>query len=652
MKNHRLLKCLVLSGMALGTLGVAMFAHQQLQAAHASKDDYWENFILGNESTIERGGTNLVNALRPYITQIADGQSNTISYNGLWTAYAESDGIPGSNGTRIYDMYGGFEYKHGTDQGGNYSKEGDCYNREHSVPKSWFSEKTPAYSDIIHVVPSDGKVNGMRSNYAFGEVDAVTYSHSFPARSYNGVQYQKAGISKLGSPKSINGVNITNCSDNKVFEPDDQYKGDFARIYMYFAVRYAGGTCSPTSGDGRAIFTSTCTDSNPYMTNYGLALIQKWHVQDPVSEKEELRNDAVEKLQGNRNPFVDYPEWADKIFGTNYEETYGQPSTDPAVKSVSVSPSTLTLDISGETKTATLTATVVAVNDAPETVTWSSSNTSVATVNDGVVTAVGTGSATIKATSTFNTNKFGTCVVTVRDSSQPVPAVNSVTVSPTTLNLDLNGTRSGTLQVSVDAVNGATDTVTWSSSNTRVATVNNGVVTAVGKGSATIKATSTYDTTKFGSCSVTVVDTTPSEEQGQGGEEENPPVTPTGPRLVSIEVTPPTKTTYKVGEQLDLTGFKVIAHYSDNSTKDVTSSITLSIDTSAEGSTSIFVSYTENGVTVSAGSAISFMISNSTGESDFGCGGSIIATSALISITSLLGAGLILIKKRRKFEDK
>ena len=385
---------------------------EEAQAVGASA--YWDSWASTNSSIINKGGKNFVSALKSKITQVADGNSNTVSYAQLWTIYKESDAVPGTENLAkplIWDMYGGFAFTYGDDQAGSYKNEGDVYNREHSVPKSWFSEHTPAYSDLVHLVPTDGKVNGMRSNYTFGEVQSSSYSYSFNARSYNGVQYQNAGISKLGSPKTINGVSS---GKSIVFEPDDQYKGDFARIYMYFAVRYGGGTCQATTGDGGAIFTSTLSDSNPYVTNYGLALLRKWHVQDKVSTKETNRNNYIEKYQGNRNPFVDHPEWADKIFGTEY----GDPTP-----SVTISQETATIGI-GEN----ITLTASASNSSA--ISWSTSNSSVATVSNGVVIGKAAGSATITASATINNVVYSaTCAVTV--SSTPSLSSISIKTAPT-----------------------------------------------------------------------------------------------------------------------------------------------------------------------------------------------------------------------------
>ena len=604
MKNYRVFKCLVLGVMALGSFGVAMFAHQQPQVveeAAAWSGTQKPNVEVDYYSSCEgKTGTALKSALSSF------NKPKNPSYD--WGRYEAADELE-NDSSSILSLYTRHAIKKNS-HCGSYSWT--TWNREHVYPQGNFPNSD---KDNHNIFACEGQINNTRGNKSFAKVG--------------------------GTPVSEFGHTTECYTNSSYFEPCDAAKGEVARACMYCTIYY-GYSLSQ-------IFDSVETAI-------------KWHAQFPVTDREIRRNNVVYGLQGNRNPFIDHPSYANSIFGANYTEPdplQDVPSTDPAVKSVSVSPSTLTLDIAGETKTAQLTATVTVVNDAPQTVTWSSTNENVATVKDGTVTAVGVGTATIKATSTFDANKFASCAVTVRDSSQPTPVVSSVTVSPTSLNLDLNGTKTATLQASVSAVDGAPQTVTWTTSNSRVATVNNGVVTAIGTGNAIIKATSTFDSTKYGSCSVTVIDTTPGggEEENppvtppDGGEGENPPVTPTGPTLVSIEVTPPTKVVYKVGEQLDLTGFKVIAHYSDNSTKDVTASVRIALDTSAEGSASIFVSYEENGVTVSSTNAINFMISNSAGD-DFGCSGSIIATSALLSITSLLGAGLILIKKRRKFEDK
>ena len=108
-----------------------------------------------------RGGKSLLEALHSTITQ-----HTTVSYSGLWDLYHTSD--VDDNG-KIWDMYSTKRWTPGREQCGSYSKVGDCYNREHSLPKSWFNDASPMVSDAFHIYPTDGKVNGQRSNYPFGE---------------------------------------------------------------------------------------------------------------------------------------------------------------------------------------------------------------------------------------------------------------------------------------------------------------------------------------------------------------------------------------------------------------------------------------------------------------------------------------------------
>ena len=213
--------------------------------------------------------------------------ANDVGYNGLWNLYKTTDRR--SDG-KVWDMYSDVtNYTFGTDQCGTNGVEGDCYNREHSVPKSWFNERSPMKSDAWHVYPIDGKINGMRSNNPFGEVGS-------------GASGSKNGFSKWGKC-------VTPGYSGTVFEPNDEYKGDFARTYFYFATRYKGVA---TSGQGALVFTSTY----PYITGWQLDMLLRWHKKDPVSPKELDRNEAVyDSRQGNRNPFIDYPELVDLIFG-------------------------------------------------------------------------------------------------------------------------------------------------------------------------------------------------------------------------------------------------------------------------------------------------------------------------------------------------
>ena len=258
---------------------------------------------------------NLRNALYT-ITSV--GPANGHNYNNLWTAYKTTDVYPSDSAGKagkIWDMYSDCLFTPGAssaggDQCGNYSGVCDCYNREHSLPKSWFNDKTPAYYDMGHIVPTDGKTNGMRSNYVFGECASG---------------YATWGTGKLGNAKAVTTNNvkgsstITTSFTGTAFEPADKYKGDFARMYMYMIVRYKYGnsdniTFTASGTEGSTMFNST--DTNYGLTDYSVALLMKWHRQDPVSQKEINRNNGMETVQGNRNPFIDYPCLAEYLWGS------------------------------------------------------------------------------------------------------------------------------------------------------------------------------------------------------------------------------------------------------------------------------------------------------------------------------------------------
>jgi endonuclease I len=216
-----------------------------------------------------------------------------LSYTALWTAFQTTDKKPDG---KVWDMYSNCSFTFVTDQCGNYSSECDCYNREHSWPKSWFNDATPMYTDLFHLVPTDGKVNGMRSNYPFGEVSSPTYT------SGNG--------SKVG-PCSYPGYSGT------VFEPVDEYKGDFARNYFYMATRYENVISTWHSNDPNAEAILQ-PNSYPVFETWFINMLLSWNTEDPVSQKEIDRNNVVyTSFQHNRNPYIDHPEYANSVWGSN-----------------------------------------------------------------------------------------------------------------------------------------------------------------------------------------------------------------------------------------------------------------------------------------------------------------------------------------------
>lgn len=227
--------------------------------------------------------------LKTNLYSIIKGHTS-VSYNSLYSHFVSTDSRQDG---KIWDMYSNVSWSHGSKQCGSYSKEGDCYNREHSFPASWFGDASPMYSDLFHLYPTDGYVNNRRSNYPFGEVKSPSYT------SQNG--------SKLGS-NSFPGYSGT------VFEPIDEYKGDFARTYFYMVTRYEN-LISGWQKNNASVDAVLSGNTFPAFEQWYLNMIWKWHHQDPVSQKEIDRNNAVYAIQKNRNPYIDHPEYADLVWG-------------------------------------------------------------------------------------------------------------------------------------------------------------------------------------------------------------------------------------------------------------------------------------------------------------------------------------------------
>jgi len=229
-------------------------------------------------------------SLKTALHNIIDDHTDQ-GYSALWTLYYTSD--ERADG-KVWDMYSDCDLTFGTDQdnGSGGTTECDKYNREHSFPKSWFNDGSPMINDPFHVVPTDKKVNSERGSLAYGEVSSASYT------SLNG--------SKVGS-NSLAGYTGT------VFEPIDEYKGDFARGYFYMATRYedvvAGWENHASGGD--AMLDGS---SDQVFEIWALDMLISWHELDPVSQKEIDRNDAIYDYQGNRNPFIDHPEWVGCIW--------------------------------------------------------------------------------------------------------------------------------------------------------------------------------------------------------------------------------------------------------------------------------------------------------------------------------------------------
>lgn len=182
-------------------------------------------------------------------------------------------------------------------------------HREHSVPKSWWKmngnvEYTPAYSDMWNLYPSNGRANTAKSNYPFGVTDKPNFDN---------------GVTKVGPPRNGYGGGAAN-----VFEPADEYKGDFARSIFYMASVY--------DDINWVINYMFRKEQWPTLTPWAVDMLLQWARTDRVSQKEIDRNNLVEQYQGNRNPFVDFPELAEYIWGLRSGQTFiisEQENADP-----------------------------------------------------------------------------------------------------------------------------------------------------------------------------------------------------------------------------------------------------------------------------------------------------------------------------------
>ena len=246
-------------------------------------------------------GMALKTALCGVIYNRNEGGSLDEAYKALWTHFRTTDARPDGS---VWDMYSNLRaMTFGDDQDkGSGKNEGEFYNREHSFPNSWFGGKVmPMYTDLHHLYPTDKVVNNKRGNNPFGETNGETY------KSAN-------DFSKLGKC-TYPGYTGT------VFEPNDEYKGDFARTYFYMVTCYEEKLADWYNANAESRPT---LDGNAYpgLSQWQLDMLMKWAANDPVSEKEIQRNNAVYKIQQNRNPFIDYPGLERYVWGDLKDDAF------------------------------------------------------------------------------------------------------------------------------------------------------------------------------------------------------------------------------------------------------------------------------------------------------------------------------------------
>ena len=177
---------------------------------------------------------------------------------------------------------------------------------EHTLPNSWWGGKAgnaTAYTDIHLLVPADFSANRSKSNMPPGYVGGKPKFDNGVMR--NGIP---ATVGSIAYPKAL----------SKVFEPSDAYKGDFARMYFYTATRYESTAVAKDIKDA-VLALDTASGKFDFLP-WLVQVLLEWHRLDPVSNKEMVRNNTVFEWQRNRNPYIDFPELVEYIWGNKKGE--------------------------------------------------------------------------------------------------------------------------------------------------------------------------------------------------------------------------------------------------------------------------------------------------------------------------------------------
>ena len=624
---------------------------------------------LNNLSQSERQGTNLLKNLK---TILKNGQKYYSYDSGdtVWKMYEITDrdwdkspasSISGYNSSTnkitgysynstdpyVHALYINRDVTNQTKAWANHNQDQWGINREHVWPKAEGFDTSAAggaRGDPMHLMAGNGYANNIHSNYFYGYVKTSS--------SYTdcGSKYSNQSGNLRGTSKTLN--------TGTVFEPQDSDKGDIARATFYMVARYNYLSGSDSDGINSnnpnltltqnlsdwASSGYTSTTSNPGKMGIMTDLLA-WHHADPVDEYEIHRNNLLyTNFTNNRNPFIDFPEWADFIWGSvNYNGStyvdndttptgYATPSSDTingynsggssdpvSVTGVSLNKSSISITI-GDSEV--LSASISPSNATNQAVSWTSSNSNVASVtNSGRVTAVAEGNATITVT-TSDGGYNAACTVTVtasgggggdsQSSSETITmsaqgysneeVITSISGTGCSISLDKgsnsNSPKYYTTGSAIRTYGGNTFTISSSKKIVRIT-----ITFGSGDGSNTITTdVGTYNSGEWTGNANSVTFTV----GGTSGHR----------RISSIEVeyhsesektlssilldTSDAPTTFNVGDSFSSEGLTVTAYYSDGTDDIVTPTSVSTPNMSTAGQPTVTVTYTEGGVTRTA----------------------------------------------------
>ncbi|HNX16627.1 MAG TPA: endonuclease [Bacilli bacterium] len=477
-------KIIFLSAFAVVGLAVSFIASAAdgiaFEAVFASTGNYSTSASTYYNGITATSGTSLMGQLHDLITTTHKTYTTYSDCSNATTVYATD---PGTSSSYVRDFYTQNNIAKAWGSGAV-----GTWNREHvwcqSLSNSLWGTSGGG-SDLHHLRPLESTLNSTRNNNPYGDVtpnDSTTVKYA----------------------KNTSGSYITaypgGYLSGGVWEPIDSVKGDVARILMYTYVHYSkySNVSGSTNGSGSSSYFGTLNITSVVSANSASAawsLLLNWNSLDPIDASERTRNEAVAKFQGNRNPFIDNSTYADAIWGGG--------TSNPA--SIAISATSKSLVVGNTT-------TINATSSNASSITWSTSNSSVASISSTsassgsniTITGVSAGSATLTAKATISgTVVTKTCAVTVTAASNPA----SIAISATSKSLVVGNT------ATINATSSDSSAITWSTSNSSVAKISstsassgsNITITGMAAGSATLTAKATINGTLVSkTCAVTV----------------------------------------------------------------------------------------------------------------------------------------------------